>query len=187
MHTVPPNPPRCRTCQALMDPATGGCAHHGTAPPAQQPRQDSRQAVQARREDPQPWLPVQRNPQSAQRAAWSLPSDALPVHRATPAPQGPWQAPNPAGVPMKSAGVAVLLSFLWLGAGHLYAERIGTGIALLVFDALLWLLALSFVGAIVAVPIWLVAMPLAMVSSAAAARDFNDRERRQADWYPRLG
>ncbi len=48
------------------------------------------------------------------------------------APQ-PYGAPYPpvAVRPMKSAGIAVLLSFLWIGAGHLYLDRIGTGLVLM--------------------------------------------------------
>ena len=54
-------------------------------------------------------------------------------------------APQRRGQP-KSAGVAVLLSFLLLGAGHLYMGRTGAGIALIVLDVFLWLLALTLLS-----------------------------------------
>ena len=61
---------------------------------------------------------------------------------------GPYSTPHPSYPPMpapspyaqpygmpvrsvKSAGIAVLLTFFWLGAGHLYLDRVGTGLALM--------------------------------------------------------
>lgn len=83
---------------------------------------------------------------------------------------------NPIGVvPAKSAGVAVLLSLLWLGAGHLYAGRIGTGIALIVFDLLLAVLALTGIGLVIAFPVWLMAFLVTAVLAANAASAFNRR------------
>jgi len=75
----------------------------------------------------------------------------------------------------KSVGVAVLLSFFWLGAGHLYAGRTGTGIALAIFDGFLVLLAITGVGAILAVPIWLICTPIVMALAASAAKQYNRR------------
>jgi len=88
--------------------------------------------------------------------------------------------PPAAGPPVvvvaaKSAGIAVLLTLLWLGAGHLYAGKIGAGIALVVFDFVLFLLALTFVGALVAIPIWIVTFAIAAFLSANAVSDFNRR------------
>jgi TM2 domain-containing membrane protein YozV len=43
----------------------------------------------------------------------------------------PYQA-NPYAAPApKSAGIAILLTLLWIGAGHLYLDRVGTGLALM--------------------------------------------------------
>ncbi len=43
----------------------------------------------------------------------------------------PYQpAPYPARAP-KSAGIAILLTLLWIGAGHLYLDRVGTGLVLM--------------------------------------------------------
>jgi TM2 domain-containing membrane protein YozV len=38
--------------------------------------------------------------------------------------------------------VAVLLSFLWLGAGHLYLDRVGTGVTLMAAHFVLGILLL---------------------------------------------
>lgn len=78
-------------------------------------------------------------------------------------------------IPAKSPGIAVLLSFIWLGAGHLYANKVGTGSLLVIFDFFLLLLALTGVGLLVAVPIWLVAAPCVMLLSAGAVNSFNRR------------
>jgi TM2 domain-containing membrane protein YozV len=70
-------------------------------------------------------------------------------------PPAPYQ-PNPAAMRApKSAGVAVLLTILWIGAGHLYLDRLGTGLVLMgahlvVGFFLLFLFPFSFV-------IWLAA------------------------------
>ncbi len=79
-------------------------------------------------------------------------------------------------VPLKSKGIAVLLTFLWLGAGHLYAGRIATGIPLLVIDAFLVLIALTGIGFIIAFPVWLMLFLVVAPLSAAAV----DRANRAA-------
>src|SRR3954451_8775807 len=61
------------------------------------------------------------------------------------AAQTPYRPPV-AMVSAKSPGIAVLLSFLWLGAGHLYANQTTAGVLLIVFDAFLWLISFTFVG-----------------------------------------
>jgi TM2 domain-containing membrane protein YozV len=89
--------------------------------------------------------------------------------------QLPPQAMMQVSAPPKSVGVAVLLSFLWLGAGHIYAGRMGSGIALAIFDGFLVLLALTGIGLIIAVPVWLIATPVAMALSASAVNQSNRR------------
>ncbi|MEJ2866488.1 hypothetical protein WCD74_01840 [Actinomycetospora sp. OC33-EN08] len=76
--------------------------------------------------------PQQVPPYSASFATTPPPAPYAPV------PYPTYGAPVAAYVPVaypvrpaKSAGVAVLLSFLWLGAGHLYLDRIGTGLTLM--------------------------------------------------------
>jgi TM2 domain-containing membrane protein YozV len=78
-------------------------------------------------------------------------------------------------IPAKSAGIAVLLSFLWLGAGHLYANRTTTGVLLIIYDFFLVLLSVTLIGAVIAVPLWLITAPIVMVLAANAANDFNRR------------
>ena len=75
----------------------------------------------------------------------------------------------------KTPGIAVLLSLLWLGAGHLYCNRTTTGIVLAICDLILLIIFLIPFGFMVAVPIWLVATPIVMVLAAQTARDFNAR------------
>ena len=84
--------------------------------------------------------------------------------------------PQPAArvlVPAKSPGVAVLLTFLLLGAGHLYVNKVGAGVALIVFDLFLLLISLSVFGLIVSVPVWFVAFAIAATTSASAASRWN--------------
>ena len=75
----------------------------------------------------------------------------------------------------KSAGIAVLLTVLWLGAGHLYANRVAAGVILIICDFILWAMALSFVLAIVAIPVYLVLVVVSAILAAQAANDFNYR------------
>jgi TM2 domain-containing membrane protein YozV len=82
----------------------------------------------------------------------------------------------PNTTPPKSVGVAVVLSFFWLGAGHIYAGRTGSGIALAIFDGFLVLLGITGIGMIVALPVWLLCTPLVMVLAASAAKQFNRRQ-----------
>jgi TM2 domain-containing membrane protein YozV len=83
---------------------------------------------------------------------------------------------RPVGVvAAKSTGIAVLLSVLWVGAGNLYAGSIGTGVALMLFDGLLALLALTGFGLIIAFPIWLVTCIVATVLAVNSVSSFNRR------------
>jgi TM2 domain-containing membrane protein YozV len=73
----------------------------------------------------------------------------------------------------KSAGLAVFFTFLWLGAGHLYVNKIGTGIALIIFDLFLVMLSFTFVGLILAFPAWLVTFLIAAPLAANGANKHN--------------
>src|ERR1700754_4483955 len=56
----------------------------------------------------------------------------------------------------KSAGVAMFLSFLWPGAGHLYLEDTGAkAIVFPVVSALCFLLSLTIIGLVISLPVWL--------------------------------
>ena len=57
----------------------------------------------------------------------------------------------------KSSGIAVLLSFLVLGGGYLYLNKIGVGIALIAWDVFLFLVFLiPFIGWVLGFFLWLV-------------------------------
>lgn len=109
------------------------------------------------------------------------------VPTATPAPSSvaPAAPPN-AGMPphaqpmvhvvnAKSPGVAVLLSFIWLGAGHLYVGNIGLGIGLMVFDFFLVLVSLIPLSWILTVPVWLISFVFIAIHVSNAAKAFNAR------------
>jgi len=78
-------------------------------------------------------------------------------------------------VPAKSSGIGVLLSFLWLGAGHLYVGNMGLGIGLIVFDFFLVLLSFIPLVWILTFPIWLIAFIFAAIHVSNAAKAFNRR------------
>lgn len=99
---------------------------------------------------------------------------------AGPAGPYPYPGPYPGQVPPgylpaapKSVGVAVLLSFLWLGAGHLYAGKIATGIVLLVVDLILIMMSFFVITLILTIPAWLILVPIAMITSAGAVKEHN--------------
>ena len=83
--------------------------------------------------------------------------------------------PGPPVVSEKSAGVAVVLTLVWLGAGHLYLHRTTPGVLLMVLHVFLWLLLLlffplGFIG-------WLAAFIAATVSCSSIANEENARAR----------
>ena len=79
-------------------------------------------------------------------------------------------------VPLKTPGIAVLLSFLWLGAGHLYAGKIAAGVVLMVVDFFVVLIAfIPFVGWILAPLLWVPLFIVAAITSTVAASNHNAR------------
>ncbi len=60
-------------------------------------------------------------------------------------------------IPQKSVGVGIILSFLCVGLGHLYAGLIGKGLGLLVLYIVLWILSpfTLFISGIIAFVLWL--------------------------------
>jgi TM2 domain-containing membrane protein YozV len=92
-----------------------------------------------------------------------------------PQPGGPGYGYPGAGYPpyglvqRKSAGVAMLLSWLWLGAGHLYLGRIGPGLALAGLCFVCVILDLTILGAVLGVPVWLAGFVYCLVSCSAEA------------------
>lgn len=78
-------------------------------------------------------------------------------------------------VSQKSPGVAVLLSFLWLGAGNLYVNQIPGGVALLLANMFLIMLAATIFGLLIAVPMWFVLFIISAVTASSAATQHNAR------------
>lgn len=71
---------------------------------------------------------------------------ALPSEQASQAP--PAYGPQPYGQPMyqlpvKSAGIAAVLAFLWAGLGHIYLGQIGTGILYMIVYIVLWVVGVA--------------------------------------------
>ena len=90
----------------------------------------------------------------------------------------PYQHPYGAGPPVavvsqKSAGIAVLLTFFWLGAGNLYANQIGAGVTLLIVNFPLVMLAATLIGAIIAVPLWFVLFIVAATTATTGVGQHN--------------
>ena len=112
------------------------------------------------------------------------PSPFLGVGRTGDPGWGPSSTSPTVVVPLKTPGIAVLLSIFWLGAGHLYVGRIMAGAvlaginAVLVLFVSLFLLVFPVVGLLlwllVALP-WVPAVVVSAIDSAAAAKRYNDR------------
>lgn len=168
--STPSSQTRCYDCSAPLDPAGQQCrvcgsARHLAAPPY--PNQASASYSN------QPPAPYANQPS----APYSWPS--APENPALPVPYAPQQfLPQQQIVTMvspKSAGIAVLLTFLFLGAGHLYANRVTTGVILIISEVLLAILSATGIGLIVTIPIYVILLPIAMLLAASAAKNFNYR------------
>jgi len=86
-----------------------------------------------------------------------------------------FQAPHGV-VAAKTSGIAVLLSFLWLGAGHLYAGRTGAGLAFMVTNFFLVLFFLiPIIGWLIAPMIWVPLFVVAAVTASGAVKAHNAR------------
>ncbi|WP_211191005.1 hypothetical protein [Actinomycetospora sp. TBRC 11914] len=145
----------CPTCTASL-PAAGTpcprCSPYGAVPgfpqpPHQAPHQTPYQAPY--------WTPHQAPYQA-------MPPQPMP-YGAVPHQPVPYQPAPYAVRPVKSSGVAVLLTLLWIGAGHLYLDRVGTGLALMgahvVLGFLLFVIFaplgfLVWLGAVIGCCIW---------------------------------
>jgi TM2 domain-containing membrane protein YozV len=88
------------------------------------------------------------------------------------------RAPGAQGVvAAKTPGIAVLLSFLWLGAGHLYAGRTGAGVTFMVanFFLVLFFLFIPLIGWLIAPVIWVALFVVAAVTASGAVKAHNAR------------
>src|SRR5215210_3260549 len=70
--------------------------------------------------------------------------------------------------PQKSVALAVILSLLWLGLGHLYVGKVAPGIIFGIVDLILAIFALTGVGLIIAVPAWVILVPLVTILAGVA-------------------
>jgi hypothetical protein len=86
-------------------------------------------------------------------------------------------------MPIKSPGIAVLLTFLWLGAGHLYAGSITAGVLLLILDFLLILLSLVPFAIILTIPIWIIAFIICSISVVRCIETYNRRLRESGNLH----
>lgn len=91
------------------------------------------------------------------------------------APVAPARVVPVVAIAPKSAGLAVFLTFLWLGAGHLYVNRITSGIILLVVDLVLWFLMWTLIGALFAFPVWLILFVIAAIRVSGHVTEYNRR------------
>lgn len=74
----------------------------------------------------------------------------------------------------RSAGLAVVLTFLLPGGGHLYLGKVGAGVTLIVWDIfLIFLLFIPIVGFLASLFLWFVTFVIAaiLVASEAGAQN----------------
>ncbi len=78
----------------------------------------------------------------------AMPSDQ--TYQAPPAyGSQPFGQPMYAPIPLKNAGIAAVLAFLWAGLGHIYLGQIGKGIMFMLVYIILWVIGfLTFFGLI---------------------------------------
>lgn len=73
----------------------------------------------------------------------------------------------------KEPWLAVVLSLLWPGVGHIYAGAVGSGIAILLLGGLGWILTLTIIGAILGIPLLIGLYIWAIIGSYGAAQAAN--------------
>ncbi len=126
------------------------------------------------------WVPVQPSapPPMAAAGEYAHSSIGVPAQYTPP----PWaQAPHPYSPPPtpKSSAVAILLSFLWPGAGHLYvgANYPGgsqdKGIVFTVISGICFFLSLTIFGLVISFPVWLGCAIYTMIDSNKRAQHWN--------------
>ena len=121
---------------------------------------------------PQPWAPQPSNGFDP----YATPAQGVPAAYGQPAPMGsnvPMGRPM-ATVSVKTPGIAILLSFIWLGAGHLYAGRTTQGLVLLgVNFFLLLFLMVPLIGWVLSPLAWIGLFVYAAISSSNAVKQHN--------------
>jgi TM2 domain-containing membrane protein YozV len=162
--------PRCRP-----NPGWSAQAPNGPYPTATYPGQP----YQGRPYQGQPYghAPYQGQPYpSAPSVGGPYASGSYPMpHPSFPPMPAPNAYAQPYGAPVrpvKSAGIAVLLSFFWIGAGHLYLDRVGTGLALMGAHFFVGII-LFFVFAPLGFLVWLAAFITCAVVCSNLANQIN--------------
>jgi TM2 domain-containing membrane protein YozV len=80
----------------------------------------------------------------------------------------------PSAPSQKSVALAILLSFLWPGAGHLYVgSDTEKGIVFTCISGLCFVISWTIIGLILTVPVWFVTALYTMLDSSRAAKRSN--------------
>lgn len=148
------------------------------APQYQQPAYQQPGYPQPQHQAPQFQQPAYHQPGYPQPQLQQPPYGSVPYQ-----PQPQWGAvPQPAFVAPpspKSSGIAIVLSFLWPGAGHLYVGADYPGgsndkaIIFMVLSGVCFLLSLTLVGIVISFPLWLGCAIYTMIDSNKAAQAWN--------------
>lgn len=125
---------------------------------------------------PQPWRDT--TPQPPPGPVQPYPQPSPPQQQYQPYPQ-PYPPRPVVVVPVKTPGLAVLFSFLWLGAGNCYAGQTALGVCLIVTQVVCapiatFLASVTFgLSLVVTGPIWLVAFVVSAVTGYNACKEHN--------------
>lgn len=83
------------------------------------------------------------------------PNQAPPTYGPQPYQQ-PYDQPMYAPLPLKNAGIAAVLAFIWAGLGHIYLGQIGKGILYMLVYIVLWVIGVfTLVGFILVLIFWI--------------------------------
>jgi hypothetical protein len=117
--------------------------------------------------------PHLQQPLYQQQAYGPVPPQATPQWGTVPPPVF-MAPPSP-----KSSGIAILLSFLWPGAGHLYVGADYPGgsndkaIIFMILSGVCFLLSLTLVGLVISFPLWLGCAIYTMLDANKATQAWN--------------
>jgi TM2 domain-containing membrane protein YozV len=84
-------------------------------------------------------------------------------------------------IPAKTPGLAVLFSFLWLGAGNCYAGQVGLGVAFIIAQVVCapiaaLLASVTFgISLFFTVPIWIAAFAVSAATGYSSCKEHNRR------------
>jgi TM2 domain-containing membrane protein YozV len=91
-----------------------------------------------------------------QQYAQAPPQQAPPYGQPQYGQPQPYGQPMYAPVPLKNAGLAAVLAFLWAGLGHIYLGMIGKGILYMILYIVFWIIGiLTIIGLIIPLVFWI--------------------------------